>query len=306
MYSEREIIGKIRQRFRDSGAITGIGDDAAVLVPPPSGFSTLFCSDLLVENTHFRRDSHPPESLGFKSVAINVSDIGAMGGLPAYCVLSLALPPETGTAWVDAFLDGLARACREFGVALVGGDTAESERIFIDVAMIGSVHAGRAVGRGGARPGNDVYVTGSLGNAGRGLSLLGTSGDTEHPAVRRHLYPTPRHSVGYTLAGRATAMIDVSDGLSRDLAHVLEASGVSAEIDARRVPRENDVSLDLALHGGEDYELIVTGSGLPDEVDGVPLTRIGRIVASEGADRAWLVTESGREILEDRGWRHFG
>lgn len=304
MYSEGELIERIRARLLDADAVVGIGDDAAVIAMP-SGFEMLFCSDLLVENTHFRKATHPPESLGFKSIAINVSDIGAMGGIPLCSVLSLAVPSEIGTTWIDAFIDGMAQACRAFGISLVGGDTSGSELVFIDVAMIGRVETGRAARRDGARPGDGIYVTGSLGESARGLSLLGGAGAADHPAVRRHLFPEPRHRVGRALRDVATAMIDVSDGLSTDLGHIVEASGVSAEIDADRIPREPDVSLELALHGGEDYELIATGTGLPDRVHGVPLTRIGQILPSSGGDRVWLVTPSGREPLDDRGWKHF-
>jgi thiamine-monophosphate kinase len=304
MYSERELIEKIRREFPSGDAVRGIGDDTAVLEAPP-GFSTLFCSDLLVENTHFRSDTHPPDSLGFKAIAVNVSDIGAMGGVPAFCLLSLALPPTTAEAWVDGFLWGLRRACLEFGTSLVGGDTARGDRIFIDVSMIGRVPAGRAVGRDGARPGDGVYVTGTLGGSARGLSLLGKA-SADDPAVRRHLYPRPRHRIGHELAGVATAMIDLSDGLSTDLAHILEASGVSAEISPSRVPREAGASLEQALHGGEDYELLITAPDLPSRVDEVPLTRIGRIVASPGGGEAWLVGESERKLFTNQGWRHFG
>lgn len=303
MYTERELIEKLRRRFQQSDAVIGIGDDAAV-VEWPGGLSPLFCSDLLAENAHFRRETHPPDSLGFKAIAVNVSDVGAMGGRPLYCLLSLALPPDIGETWIDRFIDGLEEACRRFDTRLVGGDTSVAGSIFIDVSMIGSVEAGRAVGRKGARPGDAIYVTGTLGSARQGLELLGTAGPG-HPCVRRHLYPEPRHRIGRALAGQATAMIDVSDGLSTDLIHILEASGVSAEIDPDTVPREDDVSLEFALNGGEDYELILTSPELPESVDGVPLTRIGRIVPSENAHQAWLVGESGRQALEEGGWQHF-
>lgn len=303
MYTERALIEKVRRRFHQSDALRGIGDDAAVLQWPP-GQSALFCSDLLAENTHFRRETHPPDSLGFKAIAVNVSDVGAMGGRPLYCLLSLALPPDTDEPWIDQFIDGMAEACQRFDTRLVGGDTSVAGSIFIDVSMIGSVETGRAVGRNGARVGDAIYVTGTLGSARRGLELLGTV-NPDHPSVRRHLYPEPRHRIGRTLAGQATAMIDVSDGLSTDLTHILEASGVSAEIDPDTVPRKDDVSLEYALHGGEDYELILTSPELPANVDGVPLTRIGTIVQSENAHQAWLVRESGRETLEEGGWQHF-
>lgn len=303
MYTEQALIEKLRQRFHQSDVPVGIGDDAAVL-DWPVGFAPLFCSDLLAEDTHFRRETHPPDSLGFKSIAINVSDVGAMGGRPLSCLLSLALPADIDEAWVDQFVEGMAEACQRFDTRLVGGDTSKAAQIFIDVSMIGSVEAGRAVARSGARAGDSIYVTGTLGSARQGLELLGTVGH-DHPSVRRQLYPEPRDRIGRALAGQVTAMIDVSDGLSTDLNHILEASGVSAEIDPDEIPREDDVSLEFALHGGEDYELILTGTGLPVSLDGVPLTRIGTVVSSRNAHQLWLVRNSRREVLEAGGWQHF-
>jgi thiamine-monophosphate kinase len=304
MYTERELIEKLRRRFHQSDVPMGIGDDAAV-IDWPSGLSPLFCSDLLAENTHFRRETHPPDSLGFKAIAINVSDVGAMGGQPRYCVLSLALPSDIEDTWIDRFIEGIGEGCHRFDTRLVGGDTSRAAQIFIDVSMIGSVDAGRAIGRNGARPGDSIYVTGTLGSARKGLELLGTVGP-EHPSVRRHLYPEPRHRVGRALAGRATAMIDVSDGLSTDLGHILEASRVSAEIVPSSIPKDDGVALEYALHGGEDYELIVTSAErIPDSIDGVALTRIGTIIPSENLHQTWLVRESGRETLDAAGWQHF-
>jgi thiamine-monophosphate kinase len=303
VYTERDLIERLRSRFPAPGVAVAIGDDAAVV--ETDGESTLLCSDLTIENTHFMRDTHPPESVGFKAIAVNVSDIGAMGGTPRYCLLSLAVPEDIPNSWIDRLLSGVERACRELGVLLVGGDTGRSERILLDVAMLGSVPAGRHVTRSGAEPGDRVYVTGALGLAALGLTRVGQE-PSDDDALRRHLFPEPRHRVGRALAGRATAMIDLSDGLSKDLAHVLEASGVSARIDSARIPRAPEVSLELALHGGEDYELLATGRDLPAEIEGVPLTEIGQIVPSEGASTAWLVGESGSEVLRDGSWRHFG
>jgi thiamine-monophosphate kinase len=170
--------------------------------------------------------------------------------------------------------------------------------------MLGKVPSGQEVRRSGANPGDGIYVTGSLGAAARGLELLG-KGDVEHPAAARQLCPRPRHRVGQRVRGNATAMIDVSDGLSTDLGHILEAGQVSARVYADLVPHSEDVPLDLALHGGEDYELIITGTRFPAEVCGIPLTRIGEILASEARGRAWIVSASGEQPLHGKGWQHF-
>jgi len=303
MYTETELIQRVQAHVSGSSAIVGIGDDTAV-VRSPRDSPLLLCSDLLVEGTHFRRDTHPAASLGYKSIAINVSDIGAMGGTPLHCLLSLAVPKALGERWIEDFLDGLQRACRQFDVELVGGDTSEAQLIFIDVSMTGELDTPRAVCRSGAQPGDGVYVTGTLGGSALGLGLLGKEPET-HPAIQRHLFPTPRHQAGRALAALATAMIDVSDGLSKDLGHILEASGVAARIDSRLLPRAEGASLELALHGGEDYELILTGTGLPDAVEDIPITRIGEITARTGDTLIWLLTDSGEQPLPAESWEHF-
>ena len=302
MYSEAELIEKIRQRFPRIKAEVGIGDDAAV-VALPDGWSALLCSDLLVENSHFQRESHPPDSIGYKAIAVNVSDIGAMGGIPTQCLLSLALPADIEDLWVDAFLDGISAACIQFDVELVGGDSSSADHIFVDVLMMGKVETGRAVGRNGARDGDLVYVTGDLGGSSLGLSLIDSKG-VKHPAVHRHLSPEPRHRVGHRVASKASAMIDLSDGLSVDLGHILTESGVSARIERDRIPCHPGADMELALHGGEDYELIITSTGLPAEVDGIELTRIGKIVP-DPSGRIVLVSDTTEEVIEPGGWQHF-
>ena len=149
MYSEATLIRKIRERFGNAAAEVAVGDDAAV-VPLPRGFSAVLCSDLLAEDTHFRRESHPPESIGHKAIAANVSDIGAMGAIPGYCLVSLAVPGDIEDEWIDRFLDGVEKACRRFEVELVGGDSSTAERIVVDVAMMGRVETGRSIQRCGA------------------------------------------------------------------------------------------------------------------------------------------------------------
>ncbi len=261
---------------------------------------------MLVEGTHFRRSTHPPESLGFKAVAINVSDMGAMGAIPAFALLSLAVPSDVNSIWTDAFLDGIANACRAFDIRLVGGDSSMAERIFIDVSVTGHVRPGKAVGRAGAQPGDGIFVTGFLGGSAQGLDLLAAGSPFDDETVRRHLYPAPRHRIGQALAPRLTAMTDVSDGFSVDLTHILEESGVSARIEPLRIPCYPGVDIDLALHGGEEYELILTGTGIPDQFDDVPITRVGQITDSSAPGQIHLATDSGDEVLIPRGWQHFG
>jgi thiamine-monophosphate kinase len=296
---EGEFLRRIRRRFQNPGTALGIGDDTAVF-EMPSGCSALFCSDLVAENTHFIRDLHPPDAVGFKAVAVNVSDIGAMGGTPLHFTVSLAAPGDLEMAWIDGFYDGVEKACREFGASLVGGDSSSAASIFVDVAMIGTVRTGAAVKRSGARAGDSVYVTGTLGGSLHGLAML-RSGDRESAAVKRHLYPQPRHRVGAALAADAHAMIDVSDGLSTDLAHIAEESGVSIRIHKDKLPAANGASDADVLHGGEEYELIIVAQDLPAAVEGVPLTRIGEIVPSAAGN---LVLLDG-SVLRPQGWQHF-
>src|ERR1051326_5501591 len=168
---ELALIRKIRDRFPTPGIPLGIGDDAAI-VDLPSDSSAVYCSDLVVENTHFIRGVHPPDSIGYKAVAVNVSDVGAMGGVPLYFTVSLALPSDLDVAWLEGFLTGLARACREFGVTLVGGDSSSAESIFVDISMIGSVASGHEVRRSGAKVGDGIFITGTLGSSALGLELL--------------------------------------------------------------------------------------------------------------------------------------
>jgi thiamine-monophosphate kinase len=297
---EGEFLRRIRKRFRHSDATLGIGDDTAIF-EIPSGYSALFCSDLVTEDTHFLRHTHPPDAVGFKAVAVNVSDIGAMGGTPMHFTISLAAPGDLEVSWVEGFYDGVEKACREFEVSLVGGDSSSASLIFVDVAMIGRVRSGAAVRRSGARPGDSVYVTGTLGASIRGLSLL-RAGDRESPAVKRHLYPEPRHRVGMAVAAQAHAMIDISDGLSTDLAHIAEESGVAIRIYEEKLPGAHGASKEEVLHGGEEYELIIAGRDLPARIAGVSLTEIGEVLASTTEPSVFL----DEAPLRPQGWQHFG
>jgi len=307
---EGTLIRKIREKFatlatfKEGSVQVGIGDDAAVFDFPP-GQSVVFCSDLVAENTHFVRDLHPPYAIGYKAVAVNVSDVGAMGGVPMHFLISLAAPGDLDFAWVERFYDGVEAACLDFNVSLLGGDSSSSDLIFVDVSMVGRVPSGRAVRRAGARPGDGIYVTGVLGSSALGLELLKAGGDLSNPAVKRHLYPTPRHRVGAVLAGQAHAMIDVSDGLSTDLPHILEESKVSARIYKDRLPAAPGVQDHHVLHGGEEYELLITAPDLPKIVEGVPVTRIGEIIESGLENQLFLIDGATESVLSPSGWQHF-
>jgi thiamine-monophosphate kinase len=303
-FGEAALIRKIREKFQTKEYVTiGIGDDAAVF-DLPAGYSAVFCSDLVAENAHFIRDFHPPDSIGYKAVAVNVSDVGAMGGVPMHFLISIALPGDLDVAWVDGVLAGVERACTDFGVLLVGGDLSSSDRIFVDVSMIGRVPTGRAVRRSGARAGDNIYVTGALGGAALGFELL-RAGNTSDPAVKRHLYPQPRHRVGAAVRDRAHAMIDVSDGLSTDLGHILDESRVSARVYKDKIPMFPGAHDAQFLHGGEEYELIIIAPTLPGEIEGLPVTRIGEITASDLDQRLFLIDGTRESVLNPKGWQHF-
>jgi thiamine-monophosphate kinase len=300
---ENGLIERIRRRFRTSSIPVGIGDDAAILDIPP-GHSLVYCSDLLVEGTHFTRGMHPADSVGYKAVAVNVSDVGAMGGVPMSFTIALAAPGDLELSWIDDFYSGIESACRDFEVVLAGGDTSSAESIFVDVSMVGRVQTGRAVLRSGARVGDQIYVTGTLGASALGLELL-RRGEKDHDAVRRHLYPQPRHRVGHAIAGLAHAMIDISDGLSSDLTHIIEESGVSARIYKERLPIATGATEQQTLHGGEDYELLVSAPELPNEVEAVSLRCIGEIIPSTAERQILLVEGSSESVLRARGWDHY-
>jgi len=295
---------------RHRSVVAGIGDDCAVL-RPPFGHELLVTTDFTLERVHFRREWHPPEVVGRRCLTRGLSDIAAMGGQPLAAFLSLALPPKTPQRWVDRFLIGLLQLADEYHVPLAGGDTAQSPRgIQADIVVIGSVPKGKSVLRSGARPGDSIYVTGELGSSAAAIQKL-RSGAARPADYRWHFHPSPRIEAGKWLRKRGLpwAMIDISDGLSTDLAHICEESGVGAEIEAELVPRASvgrpaqRVSLDLALHGGDDYELLFTSSRkIPAKVAGMPITRIGRIVRGQGM----VLVEAGkRKQLRPQGWEHF-
>ncbi len=298
--NELDMVERIRRKAagtRPRRLLAGIGDDCAVWRPRP-GQDLLFTTDLSIENVHFRASTHPPEAVGWKALARGLSDIAAMGGEPRFCLLSLALAPWCDDRWVDRFFRGLLRLARSTGAPLVGGDLARTERVTCDIVVCGAVSEGRALGRNGARPGDTLWVSGKLGGSALGLATR------RGAAWKRHLKPEPRLALGRLLSGklRATAAIDLSDGLSIDLDRLCRASRVAAVID-RSLPVWPGASLDQALHGGEDYELLFTlppGVEAPRSRLGVPLTRIGSI--RKGLPGR--VTLAG-EPLAPLGWDHF-
>jgi thiamine-monophosphate kinase len=301
---EGGLIRKIRERFGATNALqVGIGDDAAV-ADFPRDHSIVLCSDLVAEDTHFIRNLHPPDSIGYKAVAANVSDVAAMGGTATHFLISLAAPDDLDWSWLDGFLSGVENASQQFGVTLAGGDSSSGQSIFVDVSMIGHVPSGRAVRRSGAKVGDGIYVTGSLGSSALGLERL-KAGAVDDPAVNRHLYPEARYKVGPAIREQAHAMIDVSDGLSTDLSHLLEESKVSARIYKDRLPSWPGADEHHVLHGGEEYELIVAAPDLPSSIEGVHLTRIGEVIESGADHQAFLIDGAREAVLHPLGWQHF-
>lgn len=297
----------------------GIGDDAALVSATP-GYEIVLTVDWFLEGTHFLRDKHPADAVGWKCLARAVSDIAAMGAAPRCFLLSLALPRELTSSWLDDFLAGLRRAATRFGCSLAGGDTTERREVLINVTVVGEVRRGREVRRSGARPGDLIYVSGRLGEAELGLRWLRERGlNMREPRLRKHLYPEPRLELGRWLSEKrvASAMMDLSDGLSSDLWRLCEASKVGALIKSENLPavrvtkleRKDGVDpLQMALHGGDDYELLFTvpkGKArlLPRKLGGVTIMPIGEVTR---AREVMVADGTGRSrVLKPRGWDPF-
>ena len=292
----------------------GIGDDCAILRVPP-GHEILITTDFSLEGVHVRTEWHPAEVVGHRCLVRGLSDIAAMGGQPLAIFLSLALPRSAKKRWVDRFLKGLLALADDFHVSLAGGDTAESEKgVLADIVVAGSAPKGTAIRRSGAKAGDRIFVTGELGGSAAALDLLFSGKKPQPKEFVQHFHPVPRIEVGHFLRERrlASAMIDISDGLSTDLAHICEESGVGAEIQAEAVPLARvgrpprPVDLKFALHGGDDYELLFSvprGKEVPGRIAGIPLTQIGHITRNK---EILLVDEFGvRRRLKPQGWQHF-
>ena len=326
---ERGLIERVRRRLPAPGpaVLVGIGDDAAAIAWP-DGQILLLTTDTLIEGVHFRRATSTLRDVGAKALAVNVSDIAAMGGEPRFALLALACPPDCGVADIDELYAGILEMAGRHGVELIGGDTcATPERMVLTLTLVGGL-AGVPLTRRGARPGDAILVTGTLGASAAGLASLEHGRSRLEPAAAAeiqsaHRRPTPRVAEGRIIraSGAATAMIDVSDGLATDLAHVAEESGVGARVRLAALPvseatREAARALDQAawawaVSGGEDYELLFTAA--PERAvalaaritteTGTPVSRIGEIrPAAEGVA---FLDEAGRAVDVRAGFEHF-
>ncbi|QER38239.1 thiamine-phosphate kinase [Acinetobacter suaedae] len=303
--AEFSIIDQYFKRPSNADVSLGIGDDSAILTPP-SGQQLVICTDTLVAGRHFPLDTSA-HAIGWKSVAVNLSDLAAMGAKPHSILLALSLP-NVDQVWLAEFSRGLFDCCDQFGVSLIGGDTTQSTQLTISVTALGWIEQGQAVTRSGAQVGDYICVSGQVGDAAFGLQHLG------HPLQQRLDYPTPRCELGQQLKGLASSMIDVSDGLAQDLGHILKASNKGATLQLNQLPIDKSLKLiemqnawHYALSGGDDYELCFTISPqnyeklLRQSLD-VPLTIIGEITQQTG-----LLFEYMGEIypLHVHGYQHF-
>jgi thiamine-monophosphate kinase len=319
-------IGRRRIVARRGGVRLGIGDDAAVLAPG-SGSDWVLSCDAFLEGVHFLAKTHPPDSVGFKSLARAASDLAAMGATPRFFLLTLALPADRTGAWLDTFLRGMGRAARQLKMRLIGGDTSRFPFVSINITVFGEIAPGLAVTRAGARPGDILYVTGKLGRAQLGLKLVKNWSfraakwplTRQNWLLRQHLYPEIRVRLGAWLAQHrvASAMMDISDGLSTDLSRVCVASRVGARLWAERIPRVEIPAgfrklrldpLQMALDGGDDYELLFAvprerAKLLRKAPQFSDITAIGEI---ERGKRILLVGADGRaKPLKPGGWDSF-
>jgi thiamine-monophosphate kinase len=335
---ECALIERIRRMLpRPREALLGIGDDCAV-VRPTAGKDLLLTTDLLVDGVDFTRHTTTPFRLGRKAMGVNLSDIAAMGGLPRAALVTLAIPPDEEIELVDELYRGLQEEGAQFAVEVIGGDLSASSTLMIGVTLVGEVETEKAVTRSGARPGEQIWVTGRLGASAAGLTALragcrlrddrietpfeisGSLQEAIEQAIERHLCPIPRIPEGRALAksGAASAMIDLSDGLASDLAHLCRESGVSATIREDRIPIDEAASaiaqrfgqepLTLALQGGEDFELLFTSSWDPAEIvvmfpEAVTATAIGKV--EEAGQGCRLERRDGSVVALTGGYDHF-
>ncbi|HZE81472.1 MAG TPA: thiamine-phosphate kinase [Candidatus Polarisedimenticolia bacterium] len=314
MIKERSLIEHIRQAAAaapNRAVKKGIGDDCAILQLKP-GYELLVTTDLCLEDVHFRSAWHPATVVGHRCLTRGLSDIAAMGGEPLACFLSLGLPEDLSQAWVNGFLRGLLALARRFNVQLAGGDISSAAHITADIIVTGHVPSGKAVLRSGASPGDRIYVSGFLGGSAATVKQLFAGKSVAPTKASPHFYPTPRLEVGNWLQkhGLATAMIDLSDGISVDLAHICGESGVAAVVTANKLPIGKTADLDLALHGGEDYELLFTAredAKIPSRIAGVVITEIGEIRNRRDYSSAIQILGDNGKVrpLAQRGWQHF-
>ena len=308
---EDRLIGSIETLWRSAareGAPLAGGDDCAIVQPPGPDEEWLLTTDQIVEGCHFNRDRHPPAALGGKALARSLSDIAAMGGRPLKFLQTVCLPDWVLGSWHDAFQRGLRAMADTAGasqLALMGGDVARGNRFHATVTVIGCVERGTALRRSTARPGDRVYVSGTLGGSILGLRLVTGDADLDwnHPAVRRHCEPSPRLALGRRLRSLpASAAMDLSDGLAIDSDRLARASGVAITLEAESLPLFQGARLEDALRSGEEYELLFTLPSGADPPAGSDVTCIGRVEPGAGV---WLETDGAREPLRPEGFSHF-
>ena len=303
--AEFSIIDTYFNRKNANSVDLGVGDDSALLTPPPKQ-QLVICADTLVAGRHFPMNTDP-HAIGWKSVAVNLSDIAAMGATPHSILLALSLP-QIDHDWLKAFSQGLYDCCDQFGVSLIGGDTTQSPHLTLSVTALGWVDIGQAIPRSGAKPGDLICVSGTVGDAAFALHHPG------HPLQKRLDYPTPRCQLGAALKGLAHSMIDVSDGLAQDLGHILKASQVGARLQLENLPMSpalqalDDVQKwQYALAGGDDYELCFTISPqnyeklLQKQLD-VSISMIGTIQQQHGLT---FEKDGVDHLLQFNGYQHF-
>ncbi len=327
LWTERRLIERIRRasNVTKEGLLKSIGDDCCEV---STSSSFLISTDSLIDSVHFDRSFHRPHLLGRKSIAVNLSDIAAMGGKPRFALLALALPADLEWEWISSWLDGALEILGEYGCVLIGGDTVKSKELSFTVTILGEPAVKTGVYRNGAQPGDTVWVSGSLGSAGAGLELLKSEKNTQGNLDRAlfadllaaHLNPVPQIPLGNELAqsGLVTSMLDISDGLATDLAHICEESGVSARIDAERLPCLSVLhtaaehlgmrSEDFMLRAGEDYQLLFTikqGSEgvLWKKINGKNsgIKKIGEIQSGKGV---FLQTQKKSVEISFQGYEH--
>jgi thiamine-monophosphate kinase len=344
MKSEFDFIEKIRRRAQSAPIGTGIGDDCAV-IPKDSKTDLVITADLLIEDVDFRLEWTTPELIGHKALAVSLSDAAAMGAKPVWAMLSIGIPEKIWkTDFVDEFYEGWFRLAKKFGVGLIGGDVSRTpDKIVIDSIVAGEAKKGKAVLRSGAKAGDLIFVTGNLGGAAAGLKLLDAGERYEKGSksyvqklLLRQLKPNPQTEIGQILGAKnlATSMIDLSDGLSSDLAHLCRESGVGAEIFADKIPFDEnlrkifprrrkdalaepsvmtrgfseDERLNFALNGGEDFELLFTANPkkifqLEKALENFNFSRIGKM--SVNTEIIELISDSKTAVLRAKGFRHF-
>lgn len=317
---EFELIRRFFLRAEKGKGVTlGIGDDGAVVVPAPDR-SLVAVVDTLIEGVHYP-PGFPAADVGFRALAVNLSDVAAMGGTPRWMTLALTLA-EADASWLAGFAAGLFEAALEYDVALVGGDTTRGAQTVISVQLLGEVSPDAILTRAGARPGDGIYVTGNVGDAAGGLALLDAASGNDPDSgaeylLRRFARPAARVAFGGSIAGRATAAIDLSDGLGTDCLKLLRASGMSGTINLDLLPISPQLrgkfgdlrAVDFALHGGDDYELCFTANAADHSWlqklaarERLPITRIGEVAPGAGLH---LIRDGKTERYQDRGYSHF-